>query len=389
MVTFLYCISHAYIYICLRRAFGKGPWRMPTIAWLLLMLFAWTLRYSNPAGLLPEMFQIISRFWLALLIFMSYCLAACDLLALAARLAARYSKASLLQRPASFLIARRYVPLALCASILLCAYAVFEALTPRVTPLALTSDTLAADAPPLRIVAVSDIHISSINGPFLLRRMADAISAEQPDILLVAGDLVDTDLSRAKEQAAIMRSIPAPLGKFAVTGNHEHRRGKDMALAFMRQSGLRVLRGQWVECGGIVIAGVDDDRFAEEQKTIPETDVPRMLATAPKNRFILLVKHKPLYEEAEIGLFDLQFSGHTHGGQIWPAQLMTRLIYGVPQGLSIIRSGKKRSALFVTNGLGFWGPPIRFLAPPEIVVITLSGTRPDTGAKPPAGKKVR
>ena len=72
-----------------------------------------------------------------------------------------------------------------------------------------------------------------------------------------------------------------------------------------------------------------------------------------------------------MGRFDLQFSGHTHSGQIWPGELLVRHIYGYPQGLSTLEEQGRRSLLYITNGIGFWGPPIRFLAPPEITVITL------------------
>ena len=185
----------------------------------------------------------------------------------------------------------------------------------------------------------------------------------------MAGDLVDTDVTQKDEEAAAWAAVPAPLGKFAVTGNHEFYHGLEKSLAFMRRCGFTPLRGEVAAAGGIVIAGVDDSNFTDSS---PETvDVPRVLSLAPPDRFILLLNHKPYYPPQSVGRFDLQFSGHTHKGQIWPGELLVRRIYGFAQGLSVLEAGAGRSLLYITNGIGFWGPPVRFLAPPEITVITL------------------
>ena len=140
------------------------------------------------------------------------------------------------------------------------------------------------------------------------------------------------------------------------------------------------LRGEVIETGGIVIAGVDDSNFKEVS---PQTvDVIRVLNLAPQNRFILLLNHKPYYPPAAVGRFDLQFSGHTHKGQIWPGELIVRHIYGHGQGLSVLEESGRRSLLYITNGIGFWGPPVRFLTPPEITVITLRPAESAPAATP-------
>ena len=370
----LYCAGHLYVFFCLRRAFGGGFWQIPALLWLAAMVFTWLWRFGRTLGKAGEYIQMLSFLWMGIFIFLLYCLIACDLAALLARFLAFATQAELMRNLAAFLNPERCVPAALGAALLLFCYGLYEAQTPRIVQVSLTTPKLPADASPLRIVGVSDLHLSGFIGPRALRRMADAISAQHPDILVIAGDLADTDLSAREEDAAILRAIPAPLGKFAVIGNHELYRGLEMSLGFMEKSGLRVLRGQTMETGGIIIAGVDDSAFAG-RFTPDTTDIMRVLGMAAKDHFILLLNHRPHYPEEALGLFDLQFSGHTHGGQIWPGRLLVRGSHSVGQGLTRLGSGRQSGLMFVSNGLGFWGPPVRFLAPPEIVVITLAGER--------------
>ena len=366
----LYVLGHAYVFLCLRRAFGGGKWQIPVLAWLIAMALSWLWRFGRPPGPVGERFQDVSLVWMGFFIMLCYCLIACDLAALLARTIALVSQLEPSRRLASFLVAPRYVPLALCAALLLFAYALYEAQTPRVVSLRLETEKLPSGSPPLRIVGVADVHVSSIIGPRMLRRMAARIAEQQPDILVVAGDVVDSDMSQRAEDARILASIPADIGKFAVTGNHEFYHGLDNSLSFLEKSGLTVLRGQYAEAGGIVIAGIDDSAFRSSSEDT--TDVMRLLEKVPADRFILLLNHKPWYPDAAVGRFDLQFSGHTHSGQFWPGMFVTRRIYGKEQGLNELEQGVRKSLLYITNGIGFWGPPIRFLAPPEIVVITLA-----------------
>lgn len=368
----LYCTGHLYVFFCLRRAFGGGFWQIPALLWLAAMAFPWLWRFGRSLGKTGEYIQMLSFAWMGLFIFLLYCLIACDLAALLTRVLAFVIQAEFMRNLASFLNPEHYVPVAFGAAPLLFCYGLYEAQTPRIIQMDLTTPKLPADASPLRIVGVSDLHISGFIGPRSLRRMAEMINAQHPDILVIAGDLTDTDLSTREEEAAILRAIPAPLGKFAVTGNHELYRGLEMSLKFMKKSGLQVLRGQTAEAGGIVIAGVDDSAFTG-RFTPDTTDVVRALEMAPKDRFVLLLNHKPHYPKEALGLFDLQFSGHTHGGQFWPGRFLVRKSHGVGQGLTRLGSGQQSGLMFVSNGLGFWGPPIRFLAPPEIVVISLVG----------------
>jgi predicted MPP superfamily phosphohydrolase len=167
----------------------------------------------------------------------------------------------------------------------------------------------------------------------------------------------------------MLHEITPSLGKFAVTGNHEFYAGIDQALAFTAAAGFRVLRGEAVPVGDyLTVAGIDDPAGARREGAPLPDEVP-LLAKAQRNRFLLLLKHQPRIRPGAVGLFDLQLSGHVHKGQIFPFNLLTWLSYRIRCGLTELEGG---SRLYTSRGTGTWGPPIRFLAPPEVTVITLT-----------------
>ncbi len=367
----LFVFSHLYIFIAMRRVLGGGWWQLPAGLWLICMAFSWLLRMSPSLRPLMAPMQAVVFVWMGFSIMLCYCLLAADAAMLLARAAAFIGRAEILQRFAAFMTGKRCLPLAFAAGVALFGYALYEAQNFRVVRLDIATPKLPAGSAPLRIVGIADIHVSELIGPWMLERMQSLVAEQNPDIIVVAGDTVDIDLSARTGEARILRGFPARLGKFAVTGNHESYRGLAMSLNFLERAGFRVLRGESVEVGGISIGGVDDDSF-QGQFTPDTTDVSRVVPESPGERFFLLLNHKPRVDQNALGRFDLQFSGHTHGGQIWPGRYMVRSIYGAPQGLSPLGDGKAGSLLFLTNGLGFWGPPVRLGARPEIVVITLT-----------------
>jgi hypothetical protein len=165
----------------------------------------------------------------------------------------------------------------------------------------------------------------------------------------------------------MLREINPRFGKYAITGNHEFYAGLDQSLNFTAQAGFTLLRGERVDLEGITIAGVDDPqaRSVGLYRGKPEKD---LLSDVPESRFILLLKHRPLVDGNSRGFFDLQISGHVHRGQIFPFSIITGLYYQTQAGFSTLSDG---SSLYVSRGSGTWGPPIRFLSPPEVTVIDL------------------
>ncbi|MFA6464649.1 MAG: hypothetical protein WCT30_02770, partial [Desulfurivibrionaceae bacterium] len=169
------------------------------------------------------------------------------------------------------------------------------------------------------------------------------------------------------KEVELLAAYNPRLGKFAITGNHEFYAGLQEALDFTRESGFTLLRQQRVTVGGINIVGVDDPtvKASDHEPVVSEHE---FLAAQPKENFTLLLKHRPDIDPNSVGLFDLQLSGHTHKGQIFPFNLLTWFFYPHRAGeLTRLHSG----FLYLSRGTGTWGPPIRFLAPPEVTIIDL------------------
>ncbi len=358
-----YAASHIYIFLCLRRVFGPGRWVWPVGAFLLIMAASWVIRIGRvPVGMLDG-FQTVSFTWMGYALLLVLCLIALDVSGLLLRLGAK-----LLGTDAGLFSSARVLGLAFVLSVPMMCWGLHEARSPRVIRVDLSTSLLPAGSAPLRLVEISDLHVSALIGPRALERMRAAVAAEKPDILVLVGDLVDGSLNGRTEEAAILRAFPANLAKLAVTGNHEAYHGPEDALAFIAEAGFRTLRSESLEVGGITIAGVDDDTFAQAADS-DTADAARLLRQTDLSRFTVLLQHKPNPPDVP---FDLMLSGHTHGGQIWPGIYMTHKVFGVWQGLTVLPAfADRQRRLIVSNGLGFWGPPVRFLTQPDLVVVTL------------------
>lgn len=221
-----------------------------------------------------------------------------------------------------------------------------------------------------RIVQISDLHV----GPLLGRRFAADVTARvnalAPDLVAVTGDLVDGSAARLRDEVAPFAELRAPHGVYFVTGNHDWYSGAEDWVAVVRALGMRVLRNERVEIEAagarFDLAGVEDHR-GDWLHGSP-CDLPRALAGRDPARPVVLLAHDPTtFAEASRSGVDLQLSGHTHGGQIWPFRWLVRLAVPWVEGLH--RRGA--SLLYVSRGTGFWGPPLRLFAPAEITELVL------------------
>ncbi|HZL97910.1 MAG TPA: metallophosphoesterase [Terriglobales bacterium] len=252
-------------------------------------------------------------------------------------------------------------------------YAVVEASRIQVVRVRIVTDRLPASVPSLRIAQITDLHLGLIHRNGKAREVAAIVAREHPDIFVSTGDLVDGQLDGIAELAEILRGIPAPRGKFAVLGNHEYYAGIDRAIAFTRMSGFTLLRDESVTIDDAVrIVGVDDPAGARFGRTGGSSEA-ALLGNRPGGRFTVLLKHRPQLDPATGGKFDLQLSGHTHHGQIFPFRLLTRLAFPLLAGDHPVPGG---GILHVSRGTGTWGPPMRFLAPPEITVVDIERSTP-------------
>jgi len=222
-----------------------------------------------------------------------------------------------------------------------------------------------------RIAQISDLHL----GPLLERRFASTVAARvnelDADLVAVTGDLVDGSVARVGAEVEPLAALRARHGVFFVTGNHDYYSGADGWVVRMTELGWRALRNERVEIGvdgaGFDLAGVDD-RHGNLVEPGGGEDLERALAGRDSSRPVVLLAHDPTtFKGASRRGVDLQLSGHTHGGQIWPFRWFVRAV--VPWVEGVHRVGA--SALYVSRGTGFWGPPMRLGAPAEITEITL------------------
>lgn len=242
-------------------------------------------------------------------------------------------------------------------------YALYEASEIRIETVPLTANDLPRELDGLRIAQISDLHLGLIHRQKTLEQVKALIESTRPDLIVATGDIVDAHIDRIEPLIATAASLYAPLGKFAVTGNHEGYVGLDGSLDFLRQSGFTVLRGESrILRPGLIIAGIDDPAVSRSRS---ESDV---LPPFDSGSFVIFLKHRPLIEAGSPGRFDLQLSGHSHRGQIFPFTLLTGWRFPMQNGLYKLERG---AHLYTSRGTGTWGPPMRLFAPPEITLFVL------------------
>ena len=219
----------------------------------------------------------------------------------------------------------------------------------------------------VKIVAANDLHLGYGIGAKELRKWIELINAENPDIVLLAGDIIDTDVKPLKEKniADILRKIKSKYGIYAVPGNHEYISGIDKSLQFLEGAGITVLRDTTVFVDSMFYIVGRDDMSNRSRETIPE-----LMATIDRSKPVIMLDHQPYHlEEVEKNGVDLQISGHTHRGQVWPISLITDAIYENSYGY--LQKGNFH--IYVSSGLGIWGGKFRIGTRSEYVVITLTG----------------
>ena len=223
----------------------------------------------------------------------------------------------------------------------------------------------------LRLVQLSDMHVGLTIGRDFVEDVVRKVNALEPDIVAITGDLIDGSVEDLGPAVAPLGEIRAKLGTYFVTGNHEYYSGADPWLAFLRSIGIKALRNEHVELSmngeAIHLAGVDD-WTAHQFGNGHGADMERAMEGRDASKPVVLLAHQPIhFDEARAHGVDLQISGHTHGGQIFPFGFLTRLAQPFVSGLH--RRGD--SQIYVSSGTGYWGPPMRIAAPAEITLIEI------------------
>jgi predicted MPP superfamily phosphohydrolase len=322
-------------------------------------------RISEKSEILVKSFSYTGYIWMGLMIIFTFSSFLIDFYRLVLHLLQSAASVDL-----SFIIPSTklnfYIPFTL--SLIVNIYGYFEARNIRLEKITIQSRKISPEADHMKIVQISDIHLGVMSDPDVVRSVVSRIKTENPDIVVSTGDLVDGQFDMVMPMSSIFSEISPKYGKFAVTGNHEYYAGLQKAIEFTGKSGFTLLQNEFARVGGsVVIAGLSDIQ-AKTYGIAGKISAKELLAAIPQENFIVLLQHRPVLDPDIRNMADLILCGHAHKGQIFPMSLMTRLIYVADSGLLSLGNN---SYLYVSRGTGTWGPPIRFLAPPEITVIEL------------------
>ena len=273
----------------------------------------------------------------------------------------------------------RAAGLLLLAASLLVAWGHWNALHPKVVKMDVSLPSVPGAPGQLRVAVAADWHLGTLVTQARVRGWVETINALQPDVVLLPGDVIDEDLPPVVENnlGEFLRELRAPLGVYAVTGNHEYIGGVEAAVDYLTEHNVVVLRDRAVPLAGgaVWLAGREDASIARFRRR-QRAPLREILLGVPAGAPVVVMDHQPvaLAEAAAAGAA-VQVSGHTHDGQLWPNKYLVRAIFGHSSGAG--RQGGM--PFYVLPGLGTWGPPVRVGNRPEILELTLKFDAPAPG----------
>ncbi len=370
IVLTLYGAVNFYIFI---RGWQALPKEMAIrIPYLVIFLI---LALSYIAGRVLERFSIcaasgcliwIGSFWMAMMAYLFFGALLCDLLRLGNWISGVVPVPSELYTRIRQIAALAVT--AVAAVTVLAGY--INTLHPRINTVVIEVPKSAGGQRTLDIALVTDIHLGTIIKNSRLQMMVDMVNVLRPDIVLLAGDIVDEDLAPVIQNnlGELLRTIRSRYGTFAVTGNHEFIGGVEAACRYLSDHGVTVLRDRAVHVNNSFYLVGREDRSITQFNGKRRLPLESVMKGVDLDQPVIMMDHQPfrLSEAAEHGV-DLQVSGHTHHGQLWPFNYITSLIYEVSRGIKQIGN----THVFVSCGYGTWGPPVRVGMTPEVVHIQL------------------
>jgi len=326
---------------------------------------------SKHSSVITDILNIIGGFWLAFMLYGFLFFLLSDLILLILRIPGIIRGDSILQfRKWSFII------IVLSSSLLIIG-GFINAIIPVTREYNITINKSAGSVKTLRIAAVSDIHLGSIIRKRSLKKMSGIIKDLKPDVVLLLGDIVDGEIGPVL-RGDLLQYFTWPEctdGLYAITGNHEFIGGANRTIPYIESKGIRVLKDEVVTLeGGIQLIGrIDRDSFRfyrKERMTLGE-----LMQKVDTTKPVILLDHQPFHlnETAKYGI-DLQLSGHTHNGQMWPLNYVTKMIYELSYGY--LKKGKTN--FIVSSGYGLWGPRVRSGSRSEVLLINIKFDGEDT-----------
>jgi len=250
---------------------------------------------------------------------------------------------------------------------------------PRVVEVPVRLERLPKELSGFTLAQITDLHVGPTIRERHVKRVVDLTNAIRPDAVVITGDLVDGSVAELRAATEHLARLSAKHGVYFVTGNHEYYSGASAWLAELRRYGIRTLSAERVAVGdrgpggaSFDLAGLDDWSVARaEDGRWPSLEL--ALRGRDRDRSLVLLQHQPrgLDEAAQAGV-ELQLSGHTHGGQLFPWSLAVKAFFPYYRGLYLHRVGEASTQLYVSCGAGYWGPPMRLGAPPEVTKLVLT-----------------
>ncbi len=369
----IYIIGNIYMYVRGWQALellGRNRMWFTILFWILALSFiaSMLLRVKGVSGGLFDAFSMIGSFWIAVMLYGFLSLVVIDIIRIIGW-AGNIKPAFIYQNyPLSKAVLFGIVCFLL---VIITGLGSRNARNPQVTHLDLKIDKNAGTSPGLRVAMVSDIHLGHVTGRPFLKRVVDKLNEQDADIILLVGDTFDGGPEPViqKDMGQEFGRLKSKYGTFVVSGNHEYigkRENKDavkISFDYLASHGVNPLLDKVVLIDSSFYIAGRKDRQAGQRKTISD-----LLQSVDGQLPVILLDHQPYQlEKAEQAGVDLQLSGHTHHGQMWPLNYITRKVY--EQDWGYLQKGK--SHFYVSCGVGTWGPPIRTAGYSEVVVIDL------------------
>ncbi len=371
VVLLVYSLVNYYIYIRGLQTLPVGMIFRNWYPWIFLFISASYIigRFLERAWISPvsSFFTFVGAFWLALMVYMLMAVLVVDLVRLA-----------LYFLPQLAILAEHYVQVKKCmffavtgiAGIVVIAGHI-NALNPRVKRLDIHIDKKAGQLKSLHIAAASDIHMGTLVGPRRTAKLVRMLNECHPDVILLAGDIVDEDLGPVihNDLGRSLLKLSAPMGIYAITGNHEYIGGAEAAVKYLQSHGITMLRDTAIKLQQSFYLAGRNDRDSRRFSGKERKGLDKVLEGVDLSLPVIMMDHQPfnLQQVTDAGV-DFQLSGHTHHGQMWPFNYITDAIYEVSWGF--LRKGN--SQFYVSSGYGGWGPPVRTGNRPEILDIYIT-----------------
>lgn len=365
IVLLVYGLVNYYIFI---RGWQAIPKDSPIRTYYLIIFLFLALSYFAARWLEKHAFYAVSdplmwigAFWLAAMVYFLFAVVALDLL----RLANNFTGFFPAFITKDYAKAKYYTAIAVLSIVTLTVIlGRINALTPRLKVLELAIPKKTNPIKSLNIVAASDIHLGTLIANSRLDSLVEKINSLDPDLVLFPGDIVDEDLGPVikKNLGETLRKIKSRYGVYAIPGNHEFFGGIQAATQYLTEHGITMLRDSVVKLEGDIYLVGRDDRSVNQIKK--RKSLQELMREVDKTKPVIMMDHQPFdLKEAEDNGVDLQISGHTHHGQLWPFNFITNRVYEVSWGYK----KKGNTNYYVSSGFGGWGPPIRTGNTPEIV----------------------